>query len=143
MRSISGSRDDACVDGLRNVRDPIADTALLVEAYAMVSDRVMGKLSKRAILLCSLNGVCLVLYLYFAHWTWVLPGEEGLNTETSEPLIWNLGASPVLLVAFTIDVLWLISFLKLRPRWNELACTALVLALWIVAVTFDFSRHPH
>ncbi len=109
---------------------------------AMARSGILSRLSGRGILLCGVNVASLVIYLYFAHWSWILPGEEGLNIETSEPLIWNLGAFPILLATFAMDIAWLFSYLKWRPTRREMVCSTVVFLSWVVAVIFDFAHHP-
>ena len=89
------------------------------------------------------NIVGVLAYLFFASWSWAIPGEEGLNSMSGEPFIWALGALPILMIFFLLDVAWGLLFIFRKRAAGNLYAYVIVGLMWLAAITLDFSRHPY
>ena len=100
--------------------------------------------SNRYVLLANICGI--ILYIFFASKTWVVPGEAGLNMGSSEPIIWVLLALPILIVFGITDLIWLVVVIvksRQSNNWQPLWVVILSFFVWVGAFSFDVFRHSN
>jgi hypothetical protein len=95
-------------------------------------------------LLILVNVPGIVLYIFFASWLWIPPGQEGPYHDARGDLLWGLAVFPFLAVCTLVNFIASRSVLIHLFLYREFRLFSLwlfIVAVWFGAVKYDLARH--
>jgi len=100
-----------------------------------------SKITKWLLIFVNIPGIA--LFLYFASKIWAPAADKGLYGGPGDPIIWTFLAFPFLAICTLVNFIAsrgvLIRFFYHRD-WRLFALYIVIIAAWIGAVKYDFSR---
>ena len=76
----------------------------------------------------------------WSSYSWVIPQERGLDSETGEPFVWAVYVLPIWGIFLLLNVRWGY-FVVTRKQWRSGMVWLLTIPIWLAAVVIDFAHH--
>jgi hypothetical protein len=90
--------------------------------------------------LLAFNLIGTMVYVRLASFSWAIPQERGLHSQTAEPFTWFLTVAPIVAIFFLVNVIWAVLIL-VRRQWRRGYLWLATALIWLVAGVIDFAHH--
>jgi hypothetical protein len=90
--------------------------------------------------LLAFNLIGAMVYVRLASFSWAIPQERGLHSQTGEPFVWAAAVIPIFAIFFMVNVAWGMVIL-FRRQWRRGYLWLLTALIWPVAAVIDFAHH--